>query len=322
MGEFELIRRYFAPLAQAARRGADGSGLLLGPGDDCAIQRVPAGHDLVFSVDTLVEGVHFPFDYSPRYLGWRALAVAVSDLAAMGAQPVCFTLALTVPQANAYWLQEFAAGLAQGSTEFGIVLAGGDTTRGPLALSLQVHGTLPQGQALRRSGAGVGDLVCVSGQLGDAGAALDFLQQTTPDADAASVLQRYHHPRPQLELGQALLTVASAAIDISDGLHADLLHVLQASGVGATIDLAAVPVSEPLRRLKGEQAASFAIQSGDDYELCVTVPESRWAKANEWLKQQLTIIGQVEAEPGLRLKQGAGMVCSQRSGFDHFPASD
>ena len=322
MGEFELIRRYFAPLAQAPKPGADGSGLLLGLGDDCAIQRLPAGQDLVFSVDTLVQGVHFPFDYSPRFLGWRALAVAVSDLAAMGAQPVCFTLALTLPKADAYWLEEFAAGLAQGSAEFGIVLAGGDTTRGPLTLSLQVHGTVPQGQALRRSGAAVGDLVCVSGQLGDAGAALEFLQQPTPDADAASMLQRYHHPRPRLELGQALRTVASSAVDVSDGLHADLLHILQASDVGATIDPSAVPVSEPLRRLKGKQAAMFALQSGDDYELCVTVPELRWAQAGSWLKQQLTVIGQVEAEPGLRLKQGAGMVCSQRSGFDHFAAND
>lgn len=322
MGEFELIRRYFAPLARAARPGANNSGLLLGVGDDCAIQRVPAGHDLVFSVDTLVQGVHFPVDYSPRHLGWRALAVAVSDLAAMGAQPVCFTLALTLPQASAHWLEEFAAGLAQGSAEFGIALAGGDTTRGPLTLSLQVHGTVPRGQALRRSGACVGDLVCVSGQLGDAGAALDFLEQSAPDADAASVLERYHHPRPQLVLGQALRAVASAAIDISDGLHADFVHILQASAVGATIDLAAVPVSEPLRRLKGEQAAAFAMQSGDDYELCVTVPALRWARADEWLKQQLTVIGQVESEPGLRLKQGAGMVCLPRSGFDHFPAGD
>lgn len=318
MGEFELIRRYFEPMAKATTPALDGSGLLLGVGDDCAIQRVPANQDLVFSVDTLVEGVHFPIGYCPRFLGWRALAVAVSDLAAMGAQPVCFTLALTLPAADEAWLEGFAAGLAEAGQQFGIVLAGGDTTRGPLTLSLQVHGTVPQGQALRRDGAREGDLVCVSGQLGDAGAALDFLYDTAPATDAASVLQRYHYPQPRLELGIALRSVASAAVDISDGLHADLLHILRASGVGATIDLAALPLSAALRQIKGEAAAGFALQSGDDYELCVTVPEQRWAAASRELQQQLTVIGQVQREPGLRLNADAGMVYSQRPGFDHF----
>ena len=320
MGEFELIRRYFTPMAEAARPASDGSGLLVGVGDDCAIQRLPANQDLVFSVDTLVEGVHFPVGYCSRFLGWRALAVAVSDLAAMGAQPVCFTLALTLPAADSSWLQGFAAGLAEASQQFGIVLAGGDTTRGPLTLSLQVHGTVPQGLALRRDGARVGDLVCVSGQLGDAGAALDFLSDLSPATDAASVLQRYHHPQPRLALGIALRLVASAAIDVSDGLHADLLHILRASGVGATIDLAALPLSSALRRLKGDAAAGFAVQSGDDYELCVTVSEQHWAAASCELRQQLTVIGQVEQAPGLRLNADAGMVYSRRPGFDHFAA--
>lgn len=322
MGEFELIQRYFAPLALAARPAADGSGVLVGIGDDCAIQRLPANQDLALSVDTLVAGVHFPVDYCPRFLGWRALAVAVSDLAAMGAQPVCYTLALTLPAADKPWLRGFAAGLANASQQFGIVLAGGDTTRGPLTLSLQVHGTLPGGQALRRCGAREGDLVCVSGSLGDAGAALDYLNQTGLSADAASVLQRYHHPQPRLALGIALRSVASAAVDVSDGLYADLLHILQASGVGASINLSALPLSAALRRLKGEAAAGFALQSGDDYELCVTIPESRWAAASRELQQQLTVIGRVQKEPGLRLNAGAGMVPLQRPGFDHFAAGD
>jgi thiamine-monophosphate kinase len=318
MGEFELIRRYFAPMASASKPASDGSGLLLGVGDDCAIQRLPANQDLVFSVDTLVEGVHFPVGYCSQLLGWRSLAVAVSDLAAMGAQPVCFTLALTLPAADDAWLEGFAAGLAQASQKFGIVLAGGDTTRGPLTLSLQVHGTVPQGQALRRDGARDGDLVCVSGQLGDAGAALDFLYDTAPATEAASVLQSYHYPQPRLELGIALRSVASAAIDVSDGLHADLLHILQASGVGATIDLAALPLSAALRQLKGDDAAGFALQSGDDYELCITIPEQRWVEAGHELQQQLTVIGRVQQEAGLRLNADAGMVYLQRPGFDHF----
>lgn len=314
MGEFDLIRRFFQPLSPDPDCGA----VVLGMGDDCAIQRIPADQDLVFSVDTMVEGVHFPQGYRPDFLGWRLLAASASDLAAMGADPVCFTLALTLPEADESWLAEFSGGLACASRKFGLALAGGDTTRGPLTLSVQVHGTVPAGTAIRRSGAHAGDLICVSGTLGDAGAALDYLEEPAPTADMMAVVESYHHPVPRLGLGKCLRGVATAAIDISDGLLADLGHLLEASGTGARVDVLAIPLSAPLCRLKGGEAAGYALHSGDDYELCVTVPQERWALAPEALKSEFTVIGQVESAPGLRLSGARG---SAGRGFDHFGRS-
>ncbi|WP_375176764.1 thiamine-phosphate kinase [Marinobacter mobilis] len=312
MGEFELIRQIFMPLA-----GQSGSAaLLLGPGDDCAIQRVPPGQDLVFSIDTLVEGIHFPHHYDAEKLGWRALAVAVSDLAAMGADPRCFTLALTLPEARREWLEAFARGLGSAAGAFGIVLAGGDTTRGPLTLSLQVHGTVPAGTALLRSGAQAGDLVCVSGTVGDAGLALTYLDDPDPSADAAAVLKRYHFPMPRLELGRRLRGFASAAIDVSDGLLADLGHILQASGVGARIDGALVPLSEALCRLSDHGRLRAAVTAGDDYELAVTIPEHRWRALADDVREQLTVVGSVTTEQGLVIINGDDV--QGATGFDHF----
>lgn len=326
MGEFELIRQYFMPLAWL--HGSDS--IIVGPGDDCAVQRVPVGSDLVFSIDTLVEGVHFPLCYRADYLGWRSLAVAASDLAAMGADPACFTLAVTLPEADESWLRDFASGLGKAAESFGLVLAGGDTTRGPLALSLQVHGLVPRGAAIRRSGAKPGDLVVVSGTLGDAGAALDYLEAhgcleaqgsrdvQSPSTDEEFVLERYHHPVPRLTLGVALRNLATAAIDVSDGLLADLGHILEASSVGASIERARVPVSPALTRLKGLAARDYALYSGDDYELCATIPEASWAGAPSSLKQQLTVIGVIEPARGLRLDGAAVVSESDAVGFDHF----
>ncbi|MDO3723259.1 thiamine-phosphate kinase [Marinobacter sp. chi1] len=312
MGEFELIRRFFQPLAG---RSASSS-LILGPGDDCAIQRVPDGRDLVFSVDTLVEGVHFPKAYPSDKLAWRALAAAASDLAAMGAEPVCFTLALTLPCADESWLSAFSRGLFQAAEEFGLALAGGDTTRGPLVVTLQVHGVVPKGQGLHRNGAKNGDLVCVSGCLGDAGAALEYLAEPDPTQDMQAVLQRYHQPLPRLALGQQLSGVASAAIDISDGLAADLEHILEASGVGASIRAEAIPLSPALVRLTGDQAVDYALRSGDDYELCVTLPPAGWQALPSDIRQQLSVIGSIEPEPGLRIQGWQGT--ADQHGFDHF----
>ncbi|MBD3640390.1 MAG: thiamine-phosphate kinase [Marinobacter sp.] len=313
MGEFDLIRRYFLPVAE--QRGHPD--LLLALGDDCAIQRVPADQDLVFSVDTQVEGVHFPRHYRPEYTAWRALAAAASDLAAMGATPVCFTLALTLPEADENWLEGFGRGLAQAASQFGLALAGGDTTRGPLTISIQVHGTVPRGQGLMRSGAQVNDLVTVSGTLGDAGAALDYLDAPTPGDDERALLSRYHHPLPRLELGQALRGVASACIDISDGLIADLGHILERSGVGATLNLERLPLSRPLRRCAGERAPQLALSSGDDYELCVTVSEALWAKLPEVIKSRLTVIGRIDGGEGVRFEDGV-VLNSGPPGFNHF----
>ncbi|TYC60439.1 thiamine-phosphate kinase [Marinobacter sp. BW6] len=314
MGEFELIRRYFLPLAgrQESRP------LILGPGDDCAIQRIPAGRDLVFSVDALVEGVHFPRNYRPDYLGWRALAAAASDLAAMGADPECFTLALTLPAVDEQWLEGFSKGLRSASDAFGLELAGGDTTSGPLTLSLQVHGTVEQGRGVLRSGARPGDLIAVSGTLGNAGAALDYLSEPDPSADMLSLLEHYHRPWPRLDLASSMRRYANAAIDISDGLLADLGHILAASDVGARIESARLPLSPALSGLKGDKAVNYALRSGDDYELCLCFSPENWDRAPESLKSQLTLIGSVEAEPGLYLD---GVDCSLESvpaGFDHF----
>lgn len=314
MGEFDLIRRYFQPLAE--HKGSEA--VVLGIGDDCAIQRIPADQDLVFSIDTMVEGIHFPKGYCPEYLGWRTLAAAASDLAAMGADPVCFTLALTLPVADEQWLAGFAMGLSRASECFGLVLAGGDTTRGPLVVSLQVHGTIKRGEALNRSGARAGDLVFVSGTLGDAGAALDFLDESEPSDDIVFVLGRYHHPSPRLDLGKSLVGLGSSCIDISDGLIADLGHILRASGVGATVDVTKLPLSPALCNVKGSEAARYGLSSGDDYELCVTISPECWKVAPEQLKEQLTMIGTIEHDQGLRLLGSPDSVEGDAVGFDHF----
>jgi thiamine-monophosphate kinase len=280
------------------------------------VQRPAPGTDLVFSIDTLVEGVHFPEHYPPEYLGWRALAVAVSDLAAMGADPLCYTLALTLPAAEERWLEAFASGLASASDAFGIALAGGDTTRGPLTLTLQVHGSVPTGTAITRSGARAGDLVCVSGTLGDAGAALDWLASEDPGPQARVVLESYHHPRPQLALGQALRGQSSAAIDISDGLLADLKHVLEASGVGVQLEAGKLPLSEALLALKNrEKAVELALTAGDDYQLCVTMDPERFHALPEGVRCQLTVVGTVEAGNTIRL---IGAPAGLGAGYDHF----
>ena len=311
MGEFELIRRYFLPVSEAGQHPA----VLLGPGDDCAIQRVGEGQDLVFSVDTLVEGVHFPEHYSPEKLGWRSLAVAASDLAAMGADPVCFTLALTLPQADPDWLANFSSGLSSASRSFGLNLAGGDITRGPLALTLQVHGTVPVDSAIRRSGAKPGDLICVSGTLGNAAAALALLDLEFPTTEQVELLVHYHAPQPQLLLGRALRGSASAAIDISDGLVADLTHLLGASGVAGTIDVSCLPLSGALAAQR-DDAINLALYGGDDYQLCVTIADTALKALPDAIRKQLTAVGRVRTGAGLVVDGGSAQ--AQPGGYDHF----
>lgn len=314
MGEFELINQFFLPVAHSTRT----SGLVLGIGDDCAIQRVPANHELVFSVDTLVEGIHFPQNYAPEHLASRALAVAVSDLAAMGADPVCYTLALTLPEANHSWLEAFGRSLAESSRSLGIALAGGDTTRGPLSITVQVHGTVPAGQALLRGGAKPGDKVVVSGVLGDAAEALRWLDEKECEPYAEAVLKRYHRPQPRLQLGCSLRGKASAAIDISDGLAADLGHILRASAVGAEIDVSLLPLSEAMKALAGaRRGARLALMGGDDYELCFTVSPSFWPELQDASPTPLTAIGEIVGAEGLALRNAEGLE-SELPGYDHF----
>lgn len=317
MREFELIRQVFEPAAQAFQH----PDVILGPGDDCAIQSIPAGHQLVFSVDTLVEGVHFPPHYAPDYLAYRALAAAVSDLAAMGAYPVCFTLAISLPSTDNSWLRAFGRGLGDAARVLGIALAGGDTTRGPLTLTVQVHGIVPEGEGVRRSGAAPGQLIGVSGALGEARAALDWLDAADPSTDVQSVLQRYHRPIPRVALGQKLRRHVTAMIDISDGLLADLGHVLAMSGCGAKLDAAKLPLSGALKRVAADRAVSYGLTGGDDYELCFTIEPQAWEAIQETLPDGVRIIGETCTGKGIAVENGPVAGASAFAGFDHF-ASD
>lgn len=316
MGEFELIRRYFAaaPCAQAAE------GIVLGIGDDCALLQPAPGMQLALSTDTLVAGVHFPQPCDPFLLGQRALAVSVSDLAAMGAEPLGFTLALTLPEADPAWLEGFARGLSLMAGQCAIALVGGDTTRGPLSLTLSVFGQLPAGQALTRAGARPGDLLCVGGSLGDAAAALPLVlgQQAAAGAAADYLLQRYWAPQPQLALGRWLRGRASAALDISDGLLADCGHIAKASAVALQVERDSLPLSVALRTLAGERALDCALSGGDDYRLAFTLP-SQYLPALQAQWPEAVVIGRAVAGQGVQLLDGAGRRLDPPSaGYQHF----
>lgn len=317
LGEFELIRQYFA----AASCAQAGEGVALGIGDDCALLELAADQQLAVSTDTLVDGVHVPVNADPYLLGMRGLAVSVSDLAAMGATPIGFTLALTLPQADAAWLEAFASGLERMAGQCGIRLVGGDTTRGPLSLTFTVFGRVPRGQALTRGGARVGDLLCVGGELGDAAGALPLVlgSREAEPLIAEPLLARYWSPQPQLELGQALRGQATSALDISDGLLADCGHIASASGVRVCIEQARVPLSTALLALCGEaQARVCALSGGDDYRLAFTLP----AEAVGPLLAKgfpVHVIGRVEAGSGVDLLDEHGQ-CIQppARGYQHF----
>jgi thiamine-monophosphate kinase len=318
--EFDIIQRYFGEGAGKII-GASTGAVRCGIGDDCAVLSLPVGHELLLSVDTLVESVHFPVNYSSALLARRALAVCASDLAASGASPLAFTLALTLPAADEDWLSAFSVSLADAAAEFGMVLVGGDTTRGPLCLSLQVMGSAPAGQALLRNGAQVGDVIFVSGSLGDASAALAFLNTEPAElqADQADLLARYHAPIPRLVLGQNLRNLATAAIDISDGLAADLGHILKASGVAGVVRIQDLPLSAAL--LNHGSALDAALSGGDDYELCFTVPASRCADVallSVSLGLALSEIGYIEAGHGLRCIDAQNKIYTPATGYQHF----
>lgn len=317
LGEFELIRRYFA----AASCAQEGVGVALGIGDDCALLELPAGEQLAVSTDTLVVGVHFPDDADPLLLGQRALGVAVSDLAAMGATPIGFTLALTIPSADPAWLQGFAAGLDRMAQACNLRLIGGDTSRGHLTLTLTVFGRVPAGQALTRSGARAGDLLCVGGCPGDAAGALPLVlgQRQAAAEVAAALLARYWAPQPQLALGQALRGKASAALDISDGLLADCGHIARASGVALLVEQARLPLSQALLAFVGETAArDCALSGGDDYLLAFTLPAEHLPglQAQGW---PIHVIGRAEAGQGVQLLDPQGrLITPPVRGYEHF----
>jgi thiamine-monophosphate kinase len=330
MGEFELIKRFFT------RTGRAKEGVALGIGDDCALLRPAVGMQLAVSTDMLVSGRHFLPDVDPRALGHKALAVNLSDLAACGARPLAFTLALALPDANAAWLEPFSHGLLALADAHGCELVGGDTTQGPLNLCITVFGEVPSGQALLRSGASGGDDLYVSGTLGDAFLALQvFLGQLQlPEALFASLRQRMEQPTPRIALGMALHGVASAVADVSDGLLGDLGHILDSSGVGASIDTSIAMTLLAARAYYSGAASQFeseignplalqaVLSGGDDYELVFTAPVSRRASVQAAALRcatAVTRIGSIEAAPGLRLVDGLGAPIVHRfESFEHF----
>lgn len=267
MNEFALIQEFF-------NRPCDLTSVTKSVGDDCAILNVPPNQQLVVSIDTLVEGVHFLPNVLPSLIAERAVHVAVSDLAAMGASPQWLTLALTLPAANREWLADFSTGLFRAASLYNMDLIGGDTTRGPLTISVQVHGFVEQGTALQRSGAKVNDAIYVTGFLGDGAAGLAVLEHRL-GVDALSeryLIDRYYKPQAQIVTGQRIRQWASSAIDISDGLLADLNHICCASNVTARIDESLLPYSEAMNScVNDQQKMQWALSGGDDYQLCFTV---------------------------------------------------
>jgi thiamine-monophosphate kinase len=321
MNEFELIRQYFA------RQPVVRADVVVPIGDDGAVLDVPADQQLVVSTDTLNAGVHFPADADALDIGHKSLAVNLSDLAAMGAAPAWFTLNLSLPRVDTSWLDGFCRGLFALAQEHQVQLVGGDTTRGPLSISIAIYGFVPRGQALLRSGAGVGDLVYVTGELGDA--ALGLLQHDgklqLPEAQRAQVLQRLHRPTPRVREALSLRGLATACIDISDGLIADLGHILEASKVGAQIDLARLPLSAIYRQQRPSLGWQWALGHGDDYELCFTLPLQRrdvLRHVTQAFACGFTCIGVIEAPSGLRCTDDAGEPYHPAAaGYEHFRVS-
>ncbi|UXY09963.1 thiamine-phosphate kinase [Kosakonia sp. ML.JS2a] len=321
-GEFSLIARYFDRVRHS-RRDVE-----TGIGDDCALLNVPEKQTLAISVDTLVAGNHFLPDIDPADLAYKALAVNLSDLAAVGADPAWMTLALTLPDADDAWLQAFSDSLFEQLSYYDMQLIGGDTTRGPLSMTIGIHGYVPVGRAMKRDGAKPGDWIYVTGTPGDSAAGLAILQQrlvVKNREDAAYLRQRHLRPTPRLLHGQALRNLASSAIDISDGLISDLGHILHASGCGARVDLDLLPYSDAFRRhVEKEQGLRWALSGGEDYELCFTVPElNRGALdvAIGHLGVPVTCIGQMSADiDGLHFTRDGKPVTLDMKGYDHFAA--
>jgi thiamine-phosphate kinase len=319
MGEFDLIKRYFS-------RKSLQNGVSLSVGDDCAITSIPSGYQLAITTDTLVEGTHFLPSISPADLAYKSVAVNLSDLAAMGATPTWMSLALTLPEIKEAWLAEFSQSLFAILDRYGVSLIGGDTTKGPLSITLTAQGFLPKNQGLFRHQAKVGDWIFVSGFLGDSAAGLDLLLQNRKIENESDryFIQRHLHPTPRVELGLALRSFSCCALDISDGLLADLGHILERSQVGAEIYLENLPLSHHLcTQYEQTQAEKFALTGGEDYELCFTVSEEKREEMEQVLRSQgikVTRIGQIlPATSGLNLlKNGKKMALPTHIGFDHF----
>ncbi|MFQ6022429.1 MAG: thiamine-phosphate kinase [Acidiferrobacterales bacterium] len=325
MNEFDLIRTYFA------RQGLTRNDVVVSIGDDAAVIDIPAGMQQVVTTDALIAGTHFLADAEPASVGHKALAVNFSDLAAMGATPTWFTLNLTLPAVDDVWLKAFCEGVFTLANEYQAQLVGGDTVRGPLAVCIQAYGLVPAGKALLRTGAKSSDRIYVTGVLGDA--ALGLLQQrgrlSMSQKERACALERLNYPAPRVAQGIVLRDLASSCIDISDGLLADLEHILQASGVGARVFIDQVPLSAVYRAHFDEVGGwELAITNGDDYELCFTASSDKQVELESLAafdKCGLTCIGDIEPEPGLRIVDSTGKPYEpKRYGYDHFanPSSE
>lgn len=319
MDEFELIDRYFRPLS------SDAPGIDLGIGDDAAIVSLPSNHQLVVTTDTHVESVHFPAGAAPREVGFRSCATSLSDLAAMGASARWASLGLTIADPKSTWFEGFADGAAAALQQYGASLIGGDTTRGPLVITWNIIGTVPTGTALLRSGANQGDGIYVSGTLGSSAAALELslLGNCDPSKVEAELRNRYWYPQPRFDLGDALRPFASACIDISDGLIADLGHLARSSACGAVIECSRVPIAPGLVELLGaKRGLELALTGGDDYELCFTVPqdhESDLARVVENSGLSLTQIGRMVDGEELQVVDESGHTIEfDNAGYRHF----
>ncbi len=321
-GEFNLIEKYFE------NRQANRDDVLLSLGDDCALVKAPSDMEIAISTDTLVAGTHFLKSANPAWVAHKALASNISDLAAMGATPAWLSFALTMPEPDEEWLAPFCDAFFELANQYGIQLIGGDTTKGPLSLTLTVQGIVPSGLALKRSGASEGDTVWVSGYLGHAHAGLDVvLDEQHASKPNAQTLERLHYlSEPRVSLGESLRGVASAAIDISDGVASDLRHILARSKVGASIDVNKLPITNELISFVGSKskAQQYALVSGEEYELCFTIPKDKLAlfeSKTKCLNVPLTCIGQLTDSDQLELHNNGQALDWRLSGYDHFKGS-
>lgn len=317
MDEFSLIGHFFQSIPH------ERTDVVFGIGDDAACLHVPEGQQLLVSSDTLVADVHFCQTWDAYDIACKAVMVNVSDIAAMAGAPCWVTLALTLPTYDPHWLTRFSQGLNDSLHPFNIALIGGDTTRGPLSLTLTIHGLVPAGKAVRRSGAAPGDKIYISGEIGAAALAVSFLDtKNNHDPDMAILLKKLQHPRPRVDLGLYLQKYATAAIDISDGLSADLNHICVASGLGACLYLENIPIHPLVKKYLGDKALDFALSGGDDYELCFTVaPEHETVLLSELANAGLScyLIGEMQTGSGLSARNIAGDMASVKvQGYQHF----
>ncbi|OBW97141.1 thiamine-phosphate kinase [Gallibacterium anatis] len=319
-GEFDIIRRYFSASTRQPRRD-----VMLSVGDDCAITEIKPNRRLALTTDTLVEGTHFLPSISAADLAYKAVAVNLSDLAAMGAEPAWISLALTLPKIDEQWLSEFSQSLFQILDHYNVDLIGGDTTKGTLSLTITAHGLVAKDKILCRHTAKPGDWIYVSGTLGDSAAGLQLLLQQSKieNDDQRYLLQRHLRPTPRVLMGMELAGIANAAIDLSDGLISDLQHILERSQCGAVIELDKLPLSKPLlNQFSLEQAQKFALAGGEDYELCFTVAEAMRAKMEQTLRYldvEYHCIGQIRANQQLQFTQYSQPIeVAVTHGFDHF----